>query len=139
MMTPFRRNSAASVRFAERRQREDEAPRLREHLPRLVSLKLEIVEDTGVGTNKHVRHVVLDRAPALFLFPCGDPRCVDGEHDLTATVMRALDAGQTSFHGDDDCTGSVGSAYCSRVLHVDGTAEYAPRAAPEPMLPVNTR
>jgi len=62
---------------------------------------------------------------ALFLVPCGDPRCVDGEHDLTATVMRALDAGQTSFHGDHDCTGSVGSSYCSRVIHIDGTAEYA--------------
>jgi hypothetical protein len=38
--------------------------------------------------------------------------------------MRALRERQTSFHGSDDCAGSVGPSACSRVLHFDGTAEY---------------
>ncbi len=119
-----RRNSAQALRFAERRRREDEAPKLRSKVPTLTSLKLEIEEQNGVGSTRHMRYVVLDRAPALFLVPCGDPRCVDGEHDLTATVMYALGSRKTSFHGDDGCTGSVGSGYCARVLHFAATAEY---------------
>jgi hypothetical protein len=67
---------------------------------------------------------MVDRAPALFLVPCGDPRCADGEHDLTTVVMRALRARETSFRGIDECTGSVGSSTCPRVLHFQATAEY---------------
>jgi hypothetical protein len=125
MMMNHRRSSAQALRFAERRRREDEAPKLCSRVPTLSSLKLEIEERTGVGSTKHMRYVVVDRAPALFLVPCGDPRCVDGEHDLTATVLHALDAHETSFQGDDGCTGSVGTAGdCGRVLHFAGTAEY---------------
>lgn len=121
-----RRNSAQALRFAERRRREDESPKLRTRVPTLTSLKLQIEERTGVGSTTHVRHVVVDSAPALFLVACGDPRCVDGEHDLTATVMYALESRKTSFQGDDDCTGSLGSGYCGRMLHFAGTAEYRP-------------
>jgi hypothetical protein len=39
--------------------------------------------------------------------------------------MHALRAGETSFHGSDDCTGNIGSSVCSRVLRFDGVAEYA--------------
>jgi hypothetical protein len=118
------RNSPQAQRFAERRRREDEAPRLREQVPQLVSLKLAIEERTGAGGNTHTRRVVVDSAPALFLVPCGDPRCVDGEHDLTTDVMRALRSRQTAFHGEDECRGSLGPSACSRVLRFDGLAEY---------------
>ncbi len=123
----YRKHGAAAARFAERRRREDDAPRLSDEVPDLRSLRLEIEERSGVaGTQpKHIRRFVVDRAPALFLVPCGDPRCVDGEHDLTATVMRALRARQTSFQGTDECTGSVGLGACGRVLHFDAIAEYA--------------
>ena len=124
MLMPYRRNTVASERFAERRRRENEAPKLRAQVPTLTSLKLLIEEQNGVGSTKHVRHVMIDSAPALFLVPCGDPRCADGEHDLTTTVLRALDTRKTSFQGDDDCTGSVGMGYCARVIHFNGTAEY---------------
>ena len=122
-----RRNSPQALRFAERRRREDDAPRLHEQVPNLVSLQLEIEDRSGVAEGSaHTRRVVVDRAPALFLMPCGDPRCVDGEHDLTTMVMRALRQQETAFKGQDECRGSVGPSACSRVLHFDAVAEYAP-------------
>jgi hypothetical protein len=126
MTNRHRANSPQAQRFAERRRREDDAPRLREQVPRLIGLRLDIEDHVGVGGSTHTRRVVIDRAPALFLVPCGDPRCADGEHDLTTSVMRALRIGETSFHGEDECRGSVGSSACSRVLRFDAVAEYRP-------------
>jgi hypothetical protein len=128
----YRKHGAAAARFAERRRREDDAPRLCDEVPNLRSLRLEIEERSGIaGTQpKHIRRFVVDRAPALFLVPCGDPRCVDGEHDLTMLVMRALRAHETCFQGTDECTGSVGSSPCGRVLHFDAFAEYGSDRAP---------
>jgi hypothetical protein len=124
MMSPLnRRKSDAALRFAERRQREEEAPRLCKQVPGLVTLQLDIEERTAVMTVKHTRRIVVDRAPALFLVPCGDSRCAD-EHDLTAAVMRALRAGQTSFEGSYECSGTVGTSVCTRVVHFDAVAQY---------------
>jgi hypothetical protein len=124
MMMPHRTNSLAAQRFAERRQREDEAPKLRSQVPTLSSLKLDVEERSGIGGTKHTRRLLVDRAPALFLVQCGDPRCIDGEHDLTMAIMHALRDRQTSFTGHDECRGTIGSSPCQRVLHFDGTAEY---------------
>jgi hypothetical protein len=126
-MMPLRRNSLAAQRFADRKRREDEAPRLSNEVPALQSLRIEFEEQFGSGATKHIRRFVVGDAPALFIVVCGDPRCTDSEHDLTSSVMFALRARQTSFHGSDDCTGSLGSSYCARVLRFDGTAEYTPR------------
>ncbi len=123
-MMPHRRNSPAALRFAERRRREDGAPRLSNEVPSLTSLKLMVEERDGVAGTKHLRLFVVDRAPALFLVPCGDPRCPDGEHDLTTTVMHALLARETSFRGSDKCTGSIGPSACARVVHFDATAVF---------------
>ncbi len=120
-----RRNSPQALRFAERRRREDDAPRLHDQVPNLISLRLDIEDRSGVADgSEHIRRVVVDRAPALFLLPCGDPRCADGEHDLTTTVMRALRSQETSFHGTDSCMGSVGLSACSRVLQFEAVAAY---------------
>lgn len=124
MMHPGK-NRLAAQRFAERRQREADAPRLRREVPSLASLRLEIEECAGAGATRHRRHVVIDQAPALFLVPCGDPRCVDGGHDITWTVMVALRARQAHLEGKDECTGSIGSSTCSRVIHFEGAAAYA--------------
>jgi len=129
MMMSHRNNSPAAQRFAERRRREEEAPRLNRKVPSLISLRLEIEERTGLGGTKHVRPVFIDRAPALFLIQCGDPRCLDGEHDITGDIMRALETGQTSFSGKDECRGTTGSSPCTRVLHYAGTAAYAAKVA----------
>jgi hypothetical protein len=123
-MMNYRKNSPAAQRFAERRRREDDAPRLCDEVPDLVSLRIEIEERSGVTGTEHIRRFVIDRAPALFLVPCGDPRCTGGEHDLTTPVMRALRAHEKVFEGDDVCMGSVGPNPCSRVLHFDAIAEY---------------
>jgi hypothetical protein len=124
-MMNSRRNSPQALRFAERRRREDDAPRLGAEVPTLLSLKLGIEDRSGVAEgSEHIRRVVVEHAPALFLVPCGDPRCVDGDHDLTWTVMKALRSQETSFHGEDACSGSIGPSACSRVLKFEGTAAY---------------
>ena len=123
-----RRQSEGAQRFAERRKREDESPRLLAEVPRLQSLALEIEERSDAGAvaePTHVRRVVVQHAPALFVLPCGDPRCRDGGHDVTQAIMRALRAGETRFEGQDACTGSIGTVNCSRVLHFVGIATYA--------------
>ena len=86
-----RRNNAAAERFAERRRREQDAPRLVDQVPGLLSLEISIDERSGATGVKHTRRVVVDQAPALFLLPCGDSRCADGEHDSDD----ASDAGAT--------------------------------------------
>jgi hypothetical protein len=122
-----RRDSPIAIRFAQTRSREDSAPRLRAQVPNLVSLQLDVEDRSGVGERSaHTRRVAIDRAPALFLWPCGDPLCAHGEHDLTTTVMTALRAHETSFHGEDACTGSVGPNACSRVLQFEAMAAYQP-------------
>ena len=122
-----RRQSEGAQRYAERRKREDESPRLTAAVPRLQSLALEIEEKSNggpVAEPTYVRRVVVQHAPALFVLPCGDARCRDGGHDVTDPVMRALRASETRFEGHDVCTGSVGTGQCSRVLHFVAVATY---------------
>jgi hypothetical protein len=124
-MMSRRKNSPAALRFAERRKRENDAPRLRDEVPGLVGLALTIEDRSGLTSTTHVRRVVVDCAPALFLVACADPRCAEGEHDLTSSVMQALRKRQTSFEGTDECQGSVGPSNCARIVHFDGVATYA--------------
>jgi hypothetical protein len=112
------------MRFAERRQREDEAPRLSAEAPNLRSLRLEIEEQGASAQPKYTRRIVIDTAPALFFLPCADPRCVDGGHDVTASVMRALRCHSHSFDGTNECVGYVGSSACARTIHFNVFAEY---------------
>jgi hypothetical protein len=133
-MMRARTNSPQALRFAERRKREDEAPRLREQVPNLKSLELHIEDRSGAAGSEHIRRVVVDRAPALFLVPCGDPRCVEGGYDLTSMVMRALRLQETSFHGEDSCGGSLGPSACQHQLKFTGVATYGP-TAPGVMVP----
>lgn len=120
------RNSEAAQRLAERRRREDEAPRLKAEVPELEKLDLELSDSKGVAdpATTHVRRVVIDQAPALFEIPCADTSCKDGGHEITHSVMRALREHRTSFEGEDVCHGSVGSSHCGRVLRYVATAKY---------------
>jgi hypothetical protein len=123
----IRRDSEAARRFAERRRREDEAPRLAEVAPKLLSLKLDFVERKGnltLADVAHTRHVIVERAPALFEIACADRGCVDGGHDLTRDVLRAVGRNEGTFEGDDACHGHVGSATCGRTLHFAAVATY---------------
>lgn len=123
-----KRHGEAAQRFAERRRREDEAPRLAAEVPKLTELKLEICERSGgnlVAEPTHIRRVVVESAPALFFVPCGDPRCKDGGHEVTHIVMNALRSGDARFEGEDVCSGSQGSGHCARVMHFIGHATYS--------------
>ena len=122
-------NQSAAQRYAERRDRENGAARLREQIPDIRSLCLDIEERRGTWPSadpegSHVRRIVVATAPALFLITCHDPQCRDGGHDVTALVMRALRAREPRFEGADRCSGRVGSADCQRAIRFVGTAEY---------------
>ncbi len=126
-MSLRKRRTEATERFAERRRREEAAPRLLERVPELATLKLEVEEShgaTGLSGSKHIRHIVVDRAPALFAIPCGDTSCQNGGYEVTDAIMRALQAHNEHFEADDRCLGSVGTAPCSRTLHVTAIATY---------------
>src|SRR5258708_13568215 len=87
------RSREAFLRFSERRRREDEARRLHEELPRLLTLRLEIEEHRGNATfaeTKHVRHAAVARAPSLFVLPCGAPDCRGAGHAATAPPLQPL-------------------------------------------------
>jgi hypothetical protein len=124
-----RKVTEAGRRFAERREREDNAPRLAREAPDLTSLKLEVSEQAETTTTqpKHIRRVVVAHAPALFLIPCGNPSCNGGEHDITSPIMRALRNRETTFSGESQCHGMAGNVPCDRTIRYEATAEYAAR------------
>lgn len=122
----------AAQRFAERRRREDEAPRLITVVPALERLELTFREVRAVGDvaeTTHTRRVVVDRAPALFEILCLDSSCKDGGHDLTAVILQALRGRKENFEGEDVCYGRVGTAECGRVLRFVARAAYRPLGA----------
>lgn len=122
-----RRPSAAAQRAQERRDRENQSPRLSAEMPNVKGLRLEIEERSAgspVAEPKHVKRVVVEHAPALFLLPCGDSRCDGGGHDITHMVMRSLRMSDAHFEGEDPCHGTVGTAPCNRTLHYVADAEY---------------
>jgi hypothetical protein len=129
MMQRMRSWREAAERFDERRRREHLAPRLESRSRDLASLRLAIEEfhdGTRTGSVKHVRHVVVASAPALFALPCGDASCEGGGYDVTRPVMRALRGHTERFEADARCAGTTGGVPCRRMLHVVGTATYRP-------------
>jgi hypothetical protein len=117
----------AARRAQERRQRAERARKLTELVPELGSLRLEIdetLDGSSITGARHIRHIVVDHAPALFEIPCSAPDCRDGGHDLTDAVLGALQTGSTQFAGEDVCRGSVGTGDCGRVLHFVAHARY---------------
>src|SRR4030095_12414581 len=123
------RNGDAARRYAERKKREDDAPRLATLVPDLESLRLEVQEGTSVDPgshpeSSHIRRIVVENAPALFLLTCHDKACKDGGHDVTSVVMQALRARKPHFEGRNPCNGQVGSSECRRVVRFVGTATY---------------
>jgi hypothetical protein len=124
----FRRGrSSAAERSIERRKREDEAPRLAQVAPDLATLRLEVTEkrgDIGIAEAAHIRRVVVEHAPALFLIPCGESSCRDGGHDITRAVLRGLEMKSTQYEGSDPCSGQTGTAACARTLVFTAYATY---------------
>jgi hypothetical protein len=123
------RRGEAGERFAERRRREDEAPRLRDAVPNLVACRIEIAErraDVTSADVTHTRHLVVARAPAMLIVPCSDPSCRDGGHDITWDLLRGLRERRVEIRGEDSCNGNIGTVHCGRVLTFTAIAEYSP-------------
>ncbi len=122
-----RRATEGAQRVARRWQQADESPRLLSEIPGLTSLRL-VIEESGsgrtVGGAKHTRLFVVATAPALFVIPCGDPRCEEGGHDVTREIMFQLRSAKTSFEGSDPCNGMAGTAPCGTIIHYYVTATY---------------
>jgi hypothetical protein len=124
-----RRQSEAAQRAAERRLREDEAPRLAEVVPKLLTLRIQMDErrrGTQLPESSHIRLVPVENAPALFVVPCHDTLCRDGGHDITNAVLSVVRQGSVHHVGEDECRGYLGSEGCGRVLHYVIDATYRP-------------
>lgn len=108
---------------ADRRRREDEAPRLIGEVPHLASLRLDIKEgkpNSAIATAAHIRRIVVATAPALFVVRCGETDCKEGGvHDFTHDVMWALRRNMARVEGDVPCDG------CPCVLRFVATAVYS--------------
>ncbi len=113
---------------AERRRREDESPRLRAVVPRLLSLRLELSESRGEESQvefSHIKRIAVESAPSVFVIACGEPRCKHGSYDLTHPILSGLRRGDMRVEASDTCTGDVGTAQCGRVLRCIAVAEHA--------------
>jgi hypothetical protein len=124
-----RKRREALERARARREREDGFARLRDAVPGLETLRLEVTvfeADRPIAEATHVRRVVVDNAPALFEIPCTDRLCEDGRHVLTEDVLRGLRTGRQRFEGAATCSGSGrnGSRGCTRVLRYVAIAGY---------------
>jgi hypothetical protein len=74
----MRRNPEMMKRIADRKEKEEAAARLRELFPSLRSLTLRIEErmrGRPAAEVNYTRHIIVERAPALFELPCSDRAC----------------------------------------------------------------
>lgn len=116
---------AAGQRSLERRQREDAMPRLNAAVPDLEALQIAVTEHSAAGATKYVKHIIVERAPSLFMIVCGDERCQEGGHDITNEIMHALRTHRTHHEGEHECAGTTGSAPCTRRINYELSARYA--------------
>ena len=109
-----------------RREREAAAPPLQEVVPSLRELSLRVVRSLGGAPDRrdsHVRHVVVDRAPAYFFNPCIDHDCIGG-HDLTDALLTGLREKHERIVATSPCDAGGGEARCAGVLELEATARY---------------
>jgi hypothetical protein len=110
----------------EHRRREDAAPRLRDEVAHLKSLRL-LLEDVRVEGRlpalPYVKPIIVASAPAFFEIRCMEPHC-DGRHDLTQPILRALRSSTAVYTGQSICDGRVGDAACDRTLSYVCEATY---------------
>jgi len=111
----------------ERRRREDAAPRLRDQVEDLESLRLRFEDVRLEGRTRAISYskpIAVATAPACFDIRCMEVRC-NGRHDLTAPVLRALREAKISFVGSSDCNGMIGDVPCDHTLAYTCEAKYS--------------
>ena len=111
----------------DRWKRENDAPRLKDEVPKLDALRMNLEEYSGAhsiaGTSR-IQHVVVAQASSRFEVPCGDSKCEEGGHDLTHEALGHLRAGHLAFEGTSTCVGRVGERPCERILKYSASAKY---------------
>jgi hypothetical protein len=126
-MWHHRRTSIKAVKAAERRQREDSAPRLQQSVPALESLAIqfhEVYGDNSLAEGTHIRRIVVANAPAHFEIPCASRDC-EGVHDLTLMLLNELLEAHREFGGEHCCDGGEQHKDCGRTLRWSAVADYA--------------
>ncbi len=123
----MRRSSEAFQRTIERKRKQDAARRLRDAVPSLLELELDVREVRGNLPGHEVHHkrvVIVDRAPALFEFACSDRGCEEGGHDVTEVVLQELARGTLIFSGVHRCGGHAREGNCDYELRFEAQASY---------------
>ncbi|MFI5307242.1 MAG: hypothetical protein ACHQ53_07820 [Polyangiales bacterium] len=111
----------------EHRRREDAAPRLRDQIERLESLRLKFEDVRSEGRTlaiAYTKPIVIETAPACFEVRCMEARC-NGRHDLSTPVLLALRQAKTVFEGQSSCNGMIGDVACDHTLAYAGEATYS--------------
>ncbi len=111
----------------DRWKRENDAPRLKDEVPHVESLRMNLEEfSTGHGVlgSSRIQHVVVAQASSRFEVPCGDSKCEEGGHDLSNSVLGSLRERRADFEGSSTCTGHVGERACERLLKYTAQAKY---------------
>ena len=111
---------------SEHRRREDSAPRLRDEVVQITSLRLrfeDICSPGEVPLMAYAKPIVIPTAAAHFDIPCMEADC-DGHHKLTSPILESLRKFLTSFEGESACTGMCGDTECTRILGYEGEATY---------------
>ena len=121
----FTKAAAKAARREDRQRYEAGATRLRKEVPALSALRISILELGVLVRHKHMKHVMVGSAPALFILDCGDELCEGGGHDVTSSVMYSLRALRTEFTGQHACGGTVGCSPCRRSIEFRAFAEYS--------------
>lgn len=123
----MRRDPEALARARDRREKDDAAKRLKEVVPELKTLKLQVDErPKGADDDKvvsHIKHIIVDRAPARFELPCCDHKC-DGSHDVTDAILAGLKEKKSDFSGDDVCGGTAKDGPCPYEMRFTVIATY---------------
>ena len=113
----------------DRWEREDAAPRLKQLVPELESLRVSLVENRGaysITGTKRVQHVKVDTASTHFEIPCGESSCQGGGHDLSQTLTPRLRNRKVEFSGSSECNGAIGGGHpCARRLEYSFEAKYS--------------
>lgn len=113
---------------SDRWERENAAPRLKQLVPEIAALRLNLVEHRGdypITGTRRVQHVMVDTASTHFEVPCGESSCQGGGHDLTHNVTSPLRSRRVAFKGSSECGGAIGGGYaCARRLEYSFEAKY---------------
>lgn len=121
-----RRRNLESAR-SDRWKREDDAVRLKAEVPAISQLRLELFETeegVEVPASRRVRHIIVDRAAALFEIACSTKDCEHGGHDITDQILPALKNGSVQVDGTHDCKGRIEEIPCIRTLAFTAYAKF---------------